>query len=122
MRSLRISALIVWLICTGGAVLAADEGKMTPEEKAKVIKLLVDSQKETAEVAEHILMAEALLFSAMERALATQPNPEWETKTKGKTEFLEKVMVNRQGKAQAPESIVPTGKLSRAELIARLKE
>jgi hypothetical protein len=147
MRLLRISAwLFGLLIFTGGsAVLAADEGKMSAEEKAKVIKLLIDSQKETlnaveslsdeqlkfksapekwsvAEVAEHIMMAEGLLFSAMERALATQPNPEWETKTKGKTEFLEKVMVNRQGKAQAPESIVPTGKLSRAELIAKLKE
>jgi hypothetical protein len=146
MKLFRISALLmVWSICMSGAVSAADGGKMSAEEKAKVIKLLVDSQKATldaieslsdeqlkfktapekwsiAEVAEHIMMAEGLLFSAVERALANQPNPEWETKTKGKTEFLEKIMVNRQGKAQAPESIVPTGKLSRAELIAKLKE
>ncbi len=118
---------------------------MSAEDRAKVIKLLKDSQKETLdsleslsdeqlkfksapekwsviEVAEHIMMAEGLLFGAMEQALATKPNPDWEAKTKGKTEFLEKVMVNRQGKAQAPESIVPTGKLSRAELIAKYKE
>jgi uncharacterized damage-inducible protein DinB len=136
-------ALFVCGLCT--AVFASDEGKMSAEERAKVIKLLKDSQKDAldalenlsdeqlkyksapekwsvAEVAEHIILAEGLLFSAVERALATSPNPDWEAKTKGKTEFLEKVMVNRQGKVQAPESIVPTGKLTRAELIAKYKE
>ena len=135
--------LLICLVC--GTARAADEGKISAEERAKAVKLLTDSQKETldaveslteeqlkfkpaperwsvAEVAEHILLAEGLLFGAVNRAIANQPNPEWETKTKGKTEFLEKILVNRQGKAQAPESIVPTGKLSRAELIAKLKE
>jgi uncharacterized damage-inducible protein DinB len=147
MKSLKImqGLLMVLIICAGGgAVLAADDGKMSAEEKSKAIKLLTDSQKETldaieslsdeqlkfkpaperwsvAEVAEHILMAESLIFGAVEQAIATKANPEWETKTKGKTEFLEKVLVNRQGKAQAPESIVPTGKLTRAELINGLK-
>lgn len=143
MMSRLLVALLVCTLCN--AVSASDEGKMSAEDRAKVIKLLKDSQKETLdsleslsdeqlkfksapekwsviEVAEHIMMAEGLLFGAMEQALATKPNPDWEAKTKGKTEFLEKVMVNRQGKAQAPESIVPTGKLSRAELIAKYKE
>lgn len=128
-----------------GSALADGDGKMTDEERAKVIKYLKDSHAQTLatlerlsdqqlkfkaapekwsviEVAEHIMLAEGLLFGATERALATKPNPEWEEKTKGKTEFLEKVMLNRQGKAQAPESIVPTGKLSRAEVIAKLNE
>jgi hypothetical protein len=74
------------------------------------------------EVAEHILMAEGLLFSAVERALADKQNPEWETKTKGKTEFLERVMVSRDRKAQAPEAIVPTGKLTRDDVIGKLKD
>ena len=30
-------------------------------------------------------------------------------------------LVNRMGKAQAPEAIVPTGKVPRAELMAKLK-
>jgi DinB superfamily len=123
----------------------ANDPKMTTEERAKAIKLLKDSQQETLEaleklsdeqlkfkaapekwsileVAEHIMLAEGLLFAAVERALANQPNPEWETKTKGKTEFMEKAIVSRERRVQAPESIVPSGKLSRTELIAKYKE
>lgn len=118
---------------------------MTTDERSKVIKYLKDSRQETLdaleklsdeqlkfkatpekwsilEVAEHIMLAEGLLFGAVDRALANQPNPEWETKTKGKTEFLEKAIVSRDRKVQAPEAIVPSGKLSRAELIAKYKE
>jgi DinB superfamily len=124
---------------------AAEEGKMSAEERSKVIKYLNDSQKETLdaletlsdeqlnfreapgrwsvlEVAEHIMLSETLIFSRFEKALADKLNPEWETKTKGKTEFLEKALLNRQGKAQAPEMLVPSGKISRAELIAKYKE
>ncbi len=125
--------------------LASSDPHMTTEDRAKAIKLLEDSHKQTLdslaglseeqlrfksapekwsviEVAEHIWMAEGLLFAAVEKALAGEQNPEWETKTKGKTEFLERVMVSRERKAQAPESIVPSGKLSRTDLIAKLKE
>jgi hypothetical protein len=123
----------------------ANDPKMTTEERAKAIKLLKDSQQETLEaleklsdeqlkfkaapekwsileVAEHIMLAEGLLFAAVERALANQPNPEWETKTKGKTEFMEKAIVSRERRVQAPENIVPSGKLSRTELISKYKE
>jgi uncharacterized damage-inducible protein DinB len=127
------------------AALAADDGKITPEERAKVIKLLKDTQAETLEAleklsdeqlnfksapekwsvletAEHIMMAESLIFGAVQGAISAKPNPEWETKTKGKTEFIEKVMPDRSGKAQAPESIVPSGKLSRQEVMAKFKD
>jgi len=138
--------LIVVGICMFcNAVLASDEGKITVEERAKAIKWMKDSHAETLaaleklseeqlkfkaapdkwsvlEVAEHIMMAEGLLFGAMEQALAAKPNPDWEAKTKGKTEFLENVMVGRKGKAQAPENIVPSGKLSAKEVIEKLKE
>jgi len=141
-----MSWLLVFSLCIFcHAALAADEGKITAEERAKVIKLLKESQAETLEaleklsdeqlkfkaapekwsvleVAEHILLAEGLLFGAVQRAAASTPNPDWETKTKGKTELLERVLPDRSGKAQAPESIVPTGKLARAELIAKFKE
>jgi len=124
---------------------AADEGKISAEERAKVIKLLKESQAETLEAleklsdaqlkfkpapdrwsvlecAEHIMLSEGLLFAGVQRVVATKPNPDWEAKTKGKTEFLEDVLAGRKGKAQAPESIVPSGKLSRDQLIKKFKE
>lgn len=138
--------LIVVGICMFcNAVLAFDEGKITVEERTKALNWMKDSHAETLkaleglseeqlkfkaapdkwsvlEVAEHIMMAEGLLFGAMQQALAAKPNPDWEAKTKGKTEFLENVMVGRKGKAQAPENIVPSGKLSAKEVIEKLKE
>ena len=85
----------------------------TAKERAHLIKLLQDSQKEylsyvenvseaqwnwkpgqdrwsVGETAEHILLAEGRLFSAMERAVAAPPNPDWEKSTGGKAELLER--------------------------------
>jgi uncharacterized damage-inducible protein DinB len=147
-KSLSRAVVLICIICIcapSKTVFTADDPKMTAEERAKVIKLLKDSQQETLdaleklsdeqlkfkaapekwsilEVAEHIMLAESLLFGAVERALAAQPNPEWETKTKGKTEFMEKAIVSRERRVQAPENIVPSGKLSRTELISKYKE
>jgi hypothetical protein len=67
------------------------------------------------------MLSEGLLFDAVKRAVATKPNPDWAAKTKGKTEFLEDVLAGRKGKAQAPEDIVPSGKLSREEVIKKFK-
>jgi uncharacterized damage-inducible protein DinB len=136
-----LAVLVLGLFCP---TLAQEEGRMTAGEKTKVIKLLLDSQKElldsveklsdaqwnykpgpdrwsVGEVAEHILLSEGLLFASVERALAEKTNPEWKTKTAGKTEFLERVMVSRDRRAQAPEQIRPQG-LSRAEIMSRFKE
>jgi hypothetical protein len=148
MKTLKASIRSLLVLCIGltcHTSLASDDPNMSAEERAKVIKLLNESHKQTLdlieglseaqlkfksapekwsalEVAEHIFMAEGLLFGAVEKALAEKQNPEWETKTKGKTEFLERVMVSRDRKATAPESIVPSGKLTRDEVIAKLKE
>lgn len=125
---------------------AADQSaaSLTPEERAHVVRLLKDSETEylaaienvseeqwkwkpapdrwsVGETAEHILLAESLLFSAVQRAIQSPPNPDWQAKTAGKTEFLEKVMVDRSHKATAPEQIRPQG-LSKAEVIRRFKE
>jgi uncharacterized damage-inducible protein DinB len=120
-------------------------GHMTAEERAKAIKLLNDSEARTLdllknlsdeqlnfkpatnkwsvlEVAEHIMLSESEIFAAVQKTLESEPNPDWESKTKGKTEFLETAMLNRTHKAQAPEALVPTGKLSREEVVARFKE
>jgi hypothetical protein len=148
MKSLKVSIRLLLVLCVGftcHASLASEDPTMTAEDRVKVIKLLNDSQQQTLdlmeglseeqlkfkaapekwsvlEVAEHISLAEGAMFGAVNAALAAKENPEWETKTKGKTEFLERVIPNRTVKAQAPESIVPSGKLTRDEVIAKLKE
>ncbi|MBX3278719.1 MAG: DinB family protein [Acidobacteria bacterium] len=142
-----IFSALIWLVVQPPAAsgLPLQDPKMTTEERAKLVKYLHDSQKQlldaisglseaqwkfkpaperwsVGEVAEHIYLAESLLFAQAEAAIAAKPNPEWAEKTKGKTELLERVMVQRVGRAQAPESIVPTGKLSRDELIAKFRD
>ncbi len=119
--------------------------RLTPEEKARVIKWLLDSEKEylsaienltpaqwryrstpfrwsVGEVAEHIVLTEMALFSSVERALASPANADWEAKTAGKAQFIERVMPTRAGRAQAPIEVRPTGKLTRDEVIRKFKE
>ncbi|MEW6212033.1 MAG: DinB family protein [Acidobacteriota bacterium] len=119
--------------------------RMTAEEKARVIGWLIESEKEylsaienltpaqwsyksspfrwsVGEVAEHIALTEAALFASVERALASPANPDWETKTAGKAEFIERVMPSRTGRAQAPIEVRPSGKLTRDEVIRKFKE
>ncbi len=128
-----------------GVAAQAAEPTITREERAHVIKLLEDSEAEflglvsgltdvqwtykpaadrwsVAETAEHIVLAEDLLFSKMKEALANPPNPDWEARTRGKTEFIERVMPDRSHKAQAPEPVQPHDKWTREETIARYKE
>jgi DinB superfamily len=127
---------VLSLLCL--PVFAAD-AHMTAEERAKTVKYLEESRKEflaaidgvteeqwkwkpaperwsVGETAEHIVLAEAALFGNVRKAIASPPNPAWEEKTKGKTEFIEQVMAPRLGKAKAPEPIVPSGKMTRAEV------
>jgi hypothetical protein len=119
--------------------LCATDAHMTPEERTKVINWLEESRKEflaaidgvtaeqwkwkpaperwsVGETAEHIVLAEAALFGNVQKAVASPANPAWEEKTKGKTEFIVQVMAPRLGKATAPEPIVPTGKMTQAEV------
>jgi hypothetical protein len=74
------------------------------------------------ETAEHIVLAEALLFGFVQKALAAPRNPAWEEQTKGKTELLIRVMPSRQGKTVAPEPIVPRGVLSRGQVKERFEK
>jgi hypothetical protein len=119
--------------------LCAADAHMTAEERTKVMTYLEDSRKEflaaidgvteeqwkwkpaperwsVGETAEHIVLAEAALFGNVQKAIASAPNPAWEEKTKGKTEFIEKVMAPRLGKATAPEPIVPSGKMTQTQV------
>ncbi|MGD0302228.1 MAG: DinB family protein, partial [Bryobacteraceae bacterium] len=138
------SILALAVLTFAGSLHAADPA-LTPAERAHALQLLEDSQKEflalvdglndaqwtfkpgpdrwsVGETAEHIVLAEALLFGSVQRAVDAPPNPDWETKTRGKTEFIEKVMVDRTHKAIAPEAIQPHAKMSREEVIQRYKD
>ena len=141
-----ISMFLISTVANAFTSPPAGDGKLTPEEKAKAIKMLVDSQNEflsyvekltdaqwnarpipfkwtAGETAEHIALSEGLLFGAMERALATPVNPDWETKTQGKEKILDNILAARMGKAQAPEPIQPLKrKMSRAEVMTMYKE
>jgi uncharacterized damage-inducible protein DinB len=47
------------------------------------------------EAAEHIVLAEALLFACVRMALAAPANPAWEEHTKGKAELLIRMVPSR---------------------------
>lgn len=118
---------------------------MTAEERAHVVKLLQDSQKEylsylkdvseaqwnwkpaadcwsVGQTAEHILLAETLLFGGVQRAIASPANPDWEKSTSGKTELLERTMPYRSHKAIAPVPVRPHQTLAKADVICRFNE
>ncbi|HJZ69217.1 MAG TPA: DinB family protein [Blastocatellia bacterium] len=149
-----MKAMLAILVCTfvfstlasAFSNASSGDGKITPEERAKAIKMLHDSENEflgyveklsdaqwnfrpapfkwtVGETAEHIALAEGLLFSAVERALASPVNPDWETKTAKKEAVLDNILAARQGKANAPEPIQPLKrKMSRSEIMTLFKE
>lgn len=122
------------------------DGKLTAEERAKAIKALENSRDEflsyvekltdqqwnfrpapfkwtVGETAEHIALAEGLLFGAVERAMATPVNPDWETKSANKEAILDNVLAARRGKANAPEPIQPFKRnMTRAQIMTLFKE
>jgi len=125
--------------------LGAADARMTPEERTKVLNWLEESRKEflsvidglteqqwkwkpaperwsVGECAEHIVLAEALLFGVVKKAISSPANPAWEEKTKGKGETLEAILAPRLGKAQAPEAIVPKGELTAAQAKDRFEK
>ena len=125
--------------------LRAADPHISAEERPQLLKWLDESHKEffaaidgvsdaqwkwkpaperwsVGETAEHIVLAEALLFDFVRKAMATPPNPAWEEQTKGKTELLIRVMPSRQGKAVAPEPIVLHEGLARAQVKERFEK
>ena len=135
------------LLCLAAvsAPLHASDPHMSAAERAQVLKWLDESHQEffnaidgvseaqwkwkpaperwsVGETAEHIVLAEGLLFDSVRKAMASPPNPAWEEQTKGKTEFIIRVMPSRQGKAVAPEPIVPHEGLTRAQVRERFEK
>ena len=148
MRKSPIYVSLFVLLLASGAALAEDkpDPSLTPEERAEFHTLLNESMEmftglisdvsdeqwnfkqnadrwSVAECAEHIVRAEELLLAWAKEAIAAGPNPEWAEKTKGKIEFLSKVMPNRNpggaGGAQAPFEIRPSEHWDRATTIRK---
>ena len=135
-------ALLSLISCFG---LCAADARMTTEERTKVLHWLDESHQEflasidgvseeqwkwkpaperwsVGETAEHIVLAEAMLFENVRKAMSSPTNPAWEEQTKGKTEFIVQVMAPRLGKAQAPEPIVPRNGLTLAQVKERFEQ
>jgi hypothetical protein len=128
---------IATLLMLSLPVLAADP-HMTKEERANALQWLEESRAEflaavdgltgaqwkwkpasdgwsVGEVAEHVVLAEAGQFANVKRCIAATPDPDWEAKSKGKTERLVAVLAPRLGRAQAAEAIVPKGAMTQVE-------
>jgi hypothetical protein len=135
-------ALLSVISCFG---LYAADAHMTTEERTKVLHWLDESRQEflasidgvseeqwkwkpaperwsVGETAEHIVLAEAMLFESVKNAMSSPANPAWEEQTKGKTEFIVQVMAPRLGKAQAPEPIVPRNGLTQSQVRDRFEQ
>ena len=127
-----------------GALWAAESPTLTAEERAQFRQWLDESEQtlmeliegvegeawtwkpapdrwSVAECTEHIVKSEAALFESAKAALAGEPDPEWETKTAGKVDFIARVMPDRSGRAQAPQEIRPAGGVTKDELIAQFR-
>src|ERR1017187_502929 len=64
-----------------------------------------------AEVAEHIALSESAIFGLVQKQVMTSPAaPEKREQAKGKDEVILRRMPDRSHKAQAPESLRPTGR------------
>ncbi|HMG34761.1 MAG TPA: DinB family protein [Blastocatellia bacterium] len=119
--------------------MTSNDGQITVEERERALKLLDDSERaflaeidavsdvqwcyvsspvawSVAQIAEHILLSQNLIFSIIQRTLAGEPDPDWKTKTAGKQEVLERILPERVGRARAPERLMPTGKMTREEV------
>jgi hypothetical protein len=146
----RATSIALCLLLLPAIALAADAAAtLTDAERKEMVDLLASSERDflalienatdeqwrwkpkpdrwsIGECAEHIILSERMLFQTALDALKQPADPEWATKTAGKTEFLKKVMPNRNpggaGGAQAPQEIRPTEGLSREEVVRRFKE
>ena len=139
----RVAATLL-VLTAGTAVQAAEDPKMTRAERAELIELLNKSEKEflqavkglsdqqwafkpgpdrwsVAECAEHIVLAEALLFETATKSLTAASDEKWEA-TLSKTDVLRRALPNRSTKVDAPAAIKPRQAMTRPQLMARFRE
>ena len=132
------------LVLTIPAPAQTADPQMTKAERAEIIELLNKSEKEflqavetlseqqwsfkpgpdrwsVAECAEHIVLAEALLFETATKSLTAAADDKWE-ETLRKTDVLRRALPNRTTKVDAPAAIKPRQAMTRQQLMARFKE
>lgn len=136
--------LMLGLLTSGFAAQPAMDPKMTPTERAELIDRLQHTEEELmrlvagvtdaqwafkpaperwsiAEVVEHIVLAEAMMFDLAVRSLDRPQDPKWEA-TLAKTDTLRKALPNRSRRVDAPAAIKPQQAMSRADAMARYAE
>lgn len=144
MIAIAVLITAVLTLTAGAAPQTSLDPKMTQAERAELIELLQKSEREfmeavdgltdpqwsfkpgpgrwsVGEVAEHIVLADALLFDVAIKSLEGQPDATWEA-TVSKTDRLRNALPNRSRRVDAPASIQPQLAVSRAELLSRFKE
>lgn len=125
------------------SIQAADPS-ITAKERAHLLQLLEQSQREYLScledvnqeqwewkpapdcwsvglTAEHVLLAEGTLFAEAQRAIQAPADADWEARTMGKAELLERILPDRSGHAVAPDRVQPQG-LSKEEVVRRFRE
>lgn len=131
------------VLTAGAAAQTSPDSKMTRAERAELIELLNTSEKEflqaveglteqqwsfkagpdrwsVAECAEHIVLADAMLFETATKSLTGPADEKWEG-TLGKTDLLRRALPNRSTKVDAPVAIKPQHAMTRQQLMARFK-
>jgi len=144
MRLFGCVAATLLAITAGTGAQTLPDSKMTRAERAELIELLNRSEKEflqaveglteqqwsfkpgperwsVGEVAEHIVLAEALLFETATKSLAGPADENWDS-TLSKTDVLRRALPNRSTKVDAPAAIRPQHAMTRQQLMARFRE
>jgi hypothetical protein len=144
MRLFVAVAAAVLVLPVPAAAQTSSDPKMTRSERAELIELLNKSEKEflqavesltdeqwafkpgpdrwsVAECAEHIVLAEALLFETATKSLTAASDEKWEA-TLSKTDVLRRALPNRSTKVDAPAAIKPRQEMTRPQLMARFRE
>ena len=144
MKLFAAAAAATLVLTVPAAAQTASDPKMTRAERAELIELLNKSEKEflqaveglseqqwsfkpgpdrwsVAECAEHIVLAEALLFETAMKSLTAASDEKWEG-TLSKTDLLRRALPNRTTKVDAPAAIKPQQAMTRQQLMARFRE
>ncbi len=144
-------ALLAATACVGSLLAQsspapAASGSLTTEERESAIKYLKETQKDflaaingvsdaqwkfkgapdrwsIAETAEHIAVAEDLIWGRVSEIMKAPVNPDKRAETQGKDKIILEKIPDRSHKAQAPEPLKPTGKFAtREELLKHFTE
>jgi hypothetical protein len=117
---------------------------MTEAERAELVELLLESEREfmreleglnerqwsfklgpdrwsVGEVAEHIVLADGLLFDTATKSLTGHPDAQWEA-TLRKTETLRRALPDRSRRVDAPGVSQPRRSMPREELLSRFMD